>query len=114
MVTALDFQDKTSEIFLPDFKKDWNGRYRYFCKHCKKSYTTISVLKNHIKFVHGDKSKNSFECNICGKVMAKWSKFHHMEAMHRDKKYECKYCGKNFTRNATKNKHEIMCTLLYN
>ena len=93
----LESRDETSEL-------NNNSEYRkYQCKMCKKKFSSIKKLKNHIKHKHGDQTpendmknsnnnsneQSSYQCNVCGKKLSSIRKLQkHQLKVHGEKKPE--------------------------
>ncbi|XP_071098385.1 uncharacterized protein [Haliotis cracherodii] len=72
------------------------------CDQCDKTYTNRSSLKQH-KLTHS--AVQSFECEICGKVMSRADSLHSHMKLHDEKKFKCTECDKMFHKAASLKAH---------
>ncbi|XP_050673542.1 oocyte zinc finger protein XlCOF6-like isoform X4 [Leptidea sinapis] len=98
------------ECDLCDFTSCSNRRYRYHrkthelkieCKICHKVFSTISVLRQHIRNTH-EKKKRTYACNECGETFPKpTGVYHHKQNAHKRDVFYCDKCDIYFKTKAT-------------
>ncbi|XP_076357477.1 uncharacterized protein LOC143250580 isoform X3 [Tachypleus tridentatus] len=82
-----------------------HGVPMYECHFCKKRFGGKRDLRSHTKMWHPERLKETWSCDICGKILRSRVGFtKHME-LHDDKEYVCEFCGKKFQTSAGHREH---------
>ena len=92
VITVID-----SKLDLKKVLHTMDGRKRYACNSCDKTFASVFYLGTHQKWVHGTE-EDLPRCKECNKVFKfDTSLRYHYEMEHaRIKRYLCKQCGKAF------------------
>ena len=113
---------------------DHSCQNQFPCEICGKIYYNVDTLRSHVNTKHRkDESESKYSCHQCGKTVGKHDLINHLkthdpmnpcpqcgklvrnlsdhiEVMHtddRDKKFQCKDCGKGFKDNYCLGKHRM-------
>ncbi|XP_022094034.1 zinc finger protein 208-like [Acanthaster planci] len=75
------------------------------CRICHKSFRFVTLLKEHIKQLHGE--ERPFQCDMCKKTYYTIShlKEHHIRAHTNSRDFICPICQKRFCRKSDLNQH---------
>ena len=81
----------------------------HFCATCKKYFTEASTLRKHM--VRHDPNSRRFNCGQCPKFFFSQSKLDDHSIVHQAAKpFQCQYCDKSYKRVRTLKSHEETCT----
>ena len=110
--------DQSGEKSLSEVLKTWKEHgeelqkecdydtvnHEYYCEQCKKSFSNKLKLKNHIKYVHNEKT---FTCKECPKIYQTQRNLRaHVQTQHEKKLNECSVCKKKYDKKHI-NRHEL-------
>ena len=67
------------------------------CHICSKTFSSVSAVNNHIKYIHQGKKKPRYQCELCeySHCLKSGLKIH-VESVHEGRKHICSYCGEEF------------------
>ncbi|CAG0886599.1 unnamed protein product [Cyprideis torosa] len=85
-------------------KEDHVQKRTEVCKVCGEAFQKRAVMLNHMKIVHGNKSK----CVVCLKLVPNFQLKTHMGHHASDKQYICHECGAPFIRSTLLRSHILM------
>lgn len=78
------------------------------CEHCGKTFTTISILKDHVLYVHN--MERQFVCEECGKAFKRNSLLNRHKMSHQQiRPFTCEQCGAAFKRSHHLTRHMESC-----
>ena len=86
-------------------RRDHTGELEYHCNKCEYFGLGYNELDDHIKGVHHSRALR--ECDICGESFQNRRFERHMNASHRNVRYECDQCDKSFTCNYYLEHHKL-------
>lgn len=78
------------------------------CKQCKKRFMYLNCYNKHVEMecnVTSRLIRNQWMCSICHVVCVDKQTFRLHQLEHSNKLFECKFCGKRFTRNYNLGSH---------
>ena len=79
------------------------------CPYCQKSFTTPTILKNHIISAHTKKWR--FVCSICNEGFTHESKLKtHVSTRHKEGSKKCGWCDEKFDKAKDFEEHRNVCT----
>ena len=91
-------------------ESELQGRKKYKCKSCDKTYTEESNLKRHTNEKHRNIEVRHMTCEFCNKMYPdEWSHKRHIQNVHSvtpDNK--CEFCEKTFSRRIIYIKHKYI------
>ena len=90
------------------FSKHQKLHCGHFCNICKKEFSSLIHLQDHMNVHTGS---TPFSCKICDRKFAKRSSLTQHQRYHRDnQRYKCTYCHKSFNSKYTRAVHERLHT----
>jgi len=83
-----------------------DGKERYVCPTCKRTFTRLYNLKSHIK-THAN--HRPYECEVCSMRFTRNHDLNRHSKIHsREKSYTCGECGRSFARRDALKRHQAM------
>lgn len=105
------FYEEASEdpIKITDNEEVKSDKARFKCRHCDKTFTALSSVRQHASIHTGEKP---YACKVCGKTFRKRNYLRvHFEHLHLNKRpHRCRFCGKAFRDKSIMIGHESMHT----
>ena len=93
-----------SQSGLTFHSKSKHNTTQYKCEICSKTFTRAANVARHIETVHNH--AKTFPCRWCGKdFRSTGGRDMHVASEHKAVRYGCPTCGKQFTRQASLNRH---------
>ncbi|XP_012269547.2 zinc finger protein 93-like [Athalia rosae] len=84
------------------------GERNIVCEHCGKTFTTVSILKDHVLYVHN--MERQFVCEECGKAFKRNSLLNRHKMSHQQiRPFSCEQCGAAFKRSHHLTRHMESC-----
>ena len=71
------------QIHGPESAKKERNATKHDCGHCDFKSVSPMILRNHMKFIHKDRSRNELICDVCGHQEYNWEPFRkHLKTNH--------------------------------
>lgn len=109
-------KEVTDEVIANDqprddcVKKTVSTDESFPCRYCGKIFLYRKYLTRHVRLIHLKRDVNqTFLCQICGWLAkTKSGLYHHTESKHKERKFECKQCGKKYISVGHLRQHEMV------
>ena len=103
-----DLQEFKNEYYMKGKNSNEEGKLKFECNVCLKSFKAKAILQSHTKTHTGEKA---FECKTCGtRFTTKQALKTHAYLHTGEKPYHCNFCTKKFSDPAALKRHEMLHT----